>query len=137
VLAQTVLNQEERSIHGDTPYLVGWVTSFGTKKWAFRVNEGEGFSTKTTPTETFESRQAAVDTAMETLRVYTAPQDTIKVDMFDMMPTRGQQKRARRSQPKRPFNNKARTPGRQFKYIDAARDSSGRVTRTKRVSQAQ
>jgi len=91
--------------------LVGYVTKFDDKKWAFRT-VGEYF-TDVMPTDSFTSRKEVVSTVLQSLRL-VAPQKPVQdVEKEIDLSTLGQYRRVN--------NNRKPTRGRKVQYIQRAK----------------
>jgi len=91
--------------------LVGYVTKFDDKKWAFRT-VGEYF-TDVMPTDSFASRKEVVSTALQSLR-FIAPEKPVQdIEKEIDLSMLGQYRRVN--------NNRKPTRGRKIQYIQRAK----------------
>ena len=107
------------SMYGGKPTekVVGYVTKFSDKKWAFRP--AKDFYTSVSPTTTFQSREVATTTALEDLH-YTG--DTI---VIDTIPNMANINFAQTN--KRKANNRKNKKGRHQQLVEEVyRDASGK-----------
>lgn len=111
-----VINLVEQT-NGKKPIekVVGYVTKFGSKKWAFRA--AKDFVTSVDPTQTFQSRDLAVNTALEDLAYNGIEEKTQNLEQMlkYMIPKR------------KKVNNRKNRKGRQQQLVaEVLRDSEGK-----------
>ena len=93
-----------------TKQLVGYVTKFGEKKWAFRTIGS--FYSDVMPTDKFDSRKDAVFTTLESLRFVETQKPIEEVEKEIDLSMLGQYRRVN--------NNRRRTRGRNIQYVQRA-----------------
>jgi hypothetical protein len=106
------------SMYGGKPTekVVGYVTKFSDKKWAFRP--AKDFYTNVSPTTTFQSRELATTTALEDLH-YTGDTVDEKAENLSKM--------LKFMTPKRKANNRKSKKGRHQQLVEEVyRDASGK-----------
>ena len=93
-----------------TEQLVGYVTKFGEKKWAFRTIGS--FYSDVMPTDKFDSRKDAVFTTLGSLRFVETQKPIEEVEKEIDLSMLGQYRRVN--------NNRRRTRGRNIQYVQRA-----------------
>lgn len=123
-----VLSNEWKDINGKNvltsePIVVGYVTKFGEKKWAFRSKKP--FYTNVVATDSFKSRSLAAETGLESLQLMEeTPEEGDNVIDIKTLKKLFPLPRIK--------NNKKRTRGRNVQHVPI-KDKSGRVVSSKKI----